>query len=485
MDITTGLILIAVIHGILLFFDNFFKTCAHYPYIKFLEGTGFQISFFAIKWKTKAFNRLLIRWGNSRPHFLHLWFNLGLYATIILLPISVLLLLYSFVQTAFRGEGGSKAIIQPIIPGVNLPVSELGYYSLALVVCSIVHELGHALAAVLEDVNLIDTGANILFILPVAYVNLSTEKFSALTRQRILKILCAGIWHNLVLTVAALLLFQTLPFMFSSFYHINKGVTVTNIVKHSPLLGSRGFQLGDTVYKINDCLVRNENDWYGCLESLEERKSAFCIESDIVHSLDESIPLKHVENGNLDCCDKDNPKNICFEYLDSSDGILELPSHACLPGRTVVEKSLNFCSVDSNACPSSFYCFRPILANGTNLFKIICRDKTVVYLGRASDIYRTVETSSYIPSVFFTTTTVPDAVTKFVKYLAMFSLGLAIVNVIPFVCMDGQHIAEVLGVFLLRKRCGKNGAKVTSTIVTWFFTFILAIQCLMTVSKMF
>lgn len=34
------------------------------------------------------------------------------------------------------------------IPGVNLPLSEAGYCFVALFICSIVHELGHAAAAI-------------------------------------------------------------------------------------------------------------------------------------------------------------------------------------------------------------------------------------------------------------------------------------------------------------------------------------------------
>lgn len=381
------------------------------------------------------------------------------------------------------GESKTKIVIEPVVPGVNLPASELGYYGLTLVLCSIVHELGHALAAVLENVNLLDTGANIFYILPVAYVNLSTEKLSSLSRKNVLKILCAGVWHNLVLTFIAFLLFQALPFIFSSFYHINKGVTVTSIVKHSPLLGFKGLNIGDTIHRINDCDVYDENKWYSCLQNLEDHRPAFCIEPDLVHNLDESIPLKHLENGNLDCCDREKSKNICFEYLDMADGILELPSHACLPGRTVVEKSTNFCTINPHTCSSGFYCFRPILANGTNLFKIISSQKNIIYLGLASDIYRTVEISSYIPNIFFKSTVLPDIVTKFVKYTAVFSLGLAIVNVIPFIYMDGEHIADILGMILLRKSCGKSGARVITVIVTWFFTFILIIHCLMTILK--
>jgi len=34
------------------------------------------------------------------------------------------------------------------VPGVNLPISDIGYYVATLITCSIVHELGHAVAAV-------------------------------------------------------------------------------------------------------------------------------------------------------------------------------------------------------------------------------------------------------------------------------------------------------------------------------------------------
>ncbi|KAJ8951522.1 hypothetical protein NQ318_000219 [Aromia moschata] len=410
MDSTTALMIIGVIYGVLLFFDNFFKTCAHYPYIKFLEDKPLSL-----KWKTKALNRTLIRWGNSRPRFLHVWFTVGLYASLVLLPIAIILLVYSLIQNVFGSSGESKVVLEPIVPGINLPASELGYYSLTLIVCSIVHELGHALAAVLEDVNLIDVGANIWFILPVAYVNLSTEKFSSLSHKRILKILCGGIWHNLVLSLIAFILFNCLPFIFTPFYYTNKGVTVSHMTKHSPLSGSRGLNVGDTIFNINECSVFDEASYFECLQYLQQHKSAFCIDSDLIHSLDESIPLKHLENGYMGCCDSGKPLNLCFEYMDTADGILELPSHVCLPGRTVVEKSTNFCTHEPHSCQNNFYCFRPLLANSTNLFKIVCDGKNVIYLGLAMDFYRTVDVSAYIRSAYLLLQPSPDVLTKFFK----------------------------------------------------------------------
>ncbi|CAH1114137.1 unnamed protein product [Psylliodes chrysocephalus] len=478
MDITTSLIVIAFIYGIFLFLDNFFKSCAHYPYIKFLEGTGFKIQFLTIKWQTKAFNRTIIRWGNSRLSFFNIWFNLGLYASLILVPIAVIMLLYSVFQN-FITKKQQHILLEPVIPGLNLPASELGYYSGTLIVASIVHELGHALAAVLDDVNLIEVGANIFFILPVAYVNLSTEKLFNLEGKKTLRIMCAGIWHNIVLSVIGIMLYCLLPVIFSMIFHVNRGITITQIAKNSPILGPRGLVSGDTVFRINDCEVSDENSWYTCLNQVKDHQTGFCIDPKLVHSLDESIPLKYSVNGNLDCCDGTKSENICFEYLDSNDdGILELPSHVCLPGRKVVEESPTICTQSPHICPNNRYCFRPILSNFTYLIKLSCKDKLVVYLGYPIDISRSIEVSSYIPNLVFKTTDVPDIMTKFIKYLTIISFGLALVNVMPLSYMDGQYIMEIIVYMLLREKLGNKKCKLIVATITTFFTLILILHCL-------
>ncbi|XP_023019588.2 membrane-bound transcription factor site-2 protease [Leptinotarsa decemlineata] len=482
MDMIIVLFIIGVVYGVLLFFDNFFKTCAHYPYIKFLEGTGFHVGFFWIRWKTKAFNRILIRWGASRPRFWNIWFTIGVGTSLLILPFSVLLLLYSVLKNWTPMNTSEAFVIEPIIPGVNLPASELGYYSLTLIVCSIVHELGHALAAVKEDVNLIEVGANIFFVLPVAFVNISTEKLTS-SCLKSLKVLCAGVWHNIVLTLVALLMYMSIPFLFSPFFHIDKGIVISEIAKNSPLLGTKGLSSGDVVFQVNDCKVFNEDSWYNCLSETYKRRIAFCIDADLIRNFDESIALRHLENGNLECCSENQAENICFEYLDKSNGILELPMHACLPARKVMEQSEHFCDLSPHICPDNQFCFKPILENSTHLFKLNSNHRDVIYLGHPSDIHRTIMVSSFIPKYIFTSPTIPDAVLKFIKYLIVFSLGLAILNIIPFMYMDGQYIMEIVGCWFFEKKYGKNMTRAVISIVTWFLTFLLVSHCLYSASK--
>lgn len=410
------------------------------------------------------------------------WFSVGLYASLILLPISIFLLLFSIYQNFSRtSQLDRQLVIEPLVPGVNLPVSELWYYSATLVICTVVHEMGHALAAVQNDVNLNEVGLRILFVLPIAYVNLSTEKFKSLEKKTTLKILCAGIWHNLVLSFGAYLIYFCLPTIFSLFFHVNQGVTITEIAKRSPLLGQRGLDVGDIIYSINECKVKDERSWYNCLSEIEKQKVAFCITHGILDVYDETVPLTHSDNGQIDCCDPKKSGNLCFGYLDVAGGVLEMPSHACLPGRIVVESSEHFCSDSPHSCPTGTYCFHPIIANGSDLFKISCKSKHVIYVGTPNDIFRTIEVSSYIPSSFFISTAIPDAVTKFCTYVAIISLGLAIINIIPFMYMDGQHITEVLGYILIKKRFGKNMTKLITVLITWCFTFLLFFHCMYTI----
>lgn len=420
-------------------------------------------------------NRTLIRWGNSRQRFSRLWFSLGVCASLILLPIAIVLVLISLFQNLFKTDSIKSLIIEPVVPGINLPASEIGYYGFSLILCSIVHEIGHALAAVREDVTVNHLAVIIIFCLPIAYANINTDKLFSLQSWQILRILCAGIWHNLVLSFVAFLVYISLPYVFSSCFEVGNGVTISTIAKHSPLRGSKGLFVGDVVVRINDCLITDENSWYDCLNNLQQYKPAFCVDSDLIHSLDESIPLKHVENDNFDCCDQKRSSNLCFEYLDTADGILELPTHACLPARTIIEKSSNFCTFPPNTCPGNLFCFRPLLVNNTNLFKIIRRDKpNVVYIGLVTDLYRTIEVSSYIPEYLFKTTDLPDIVTKYCKYVIIFSLGLAIINIIPCMFFDGQHIIGIL----VQIVCGrKEISHLFTNIITWIFTILIIIHC--------
>lgn len=113
---------------------------------------------------------------------------------------------------------------------MDIPFNELGYYVATLAICSIVHELGHALAAAREDVQLFGLGILIFFTIPIAYVHISNEQLVALPLKNQFRVTCAGIWHNIILATvaAAILVFST--WLWAPLYSLGYGVYVKTIL---------------------------------------------------------------------------------------------------------------------------------------------------------------------------------------------------------------------------------------------------------------
>lgn len=80
-----------------------------------------------------------------------------------------------------------------------------------------------------EDVHIDGIGLTIVLIVPVVSVHLNTQQYDSLPPKRQLRITCAGIWHNFVLTIAAMFLLILLPFLLYPFFDIGTGVTVRNV----------------------------------------------------------------------------------------------------------------------------------------------------------------------------------------------------------------------------------------------------------------
>ncbi|XP_026669533.1 membrane-bound transcription factor site-2 protease-like, partial [Ceratina calcarata] len=269
MEALSVLIAIALIHCSLFFFDTIFKTCSHYPYIYFLKNTGLEVKAFRIKWFTTAFNRKIIKWGMDRSKFWTAWFNAGVVVSVILLPLATIAVLRMTFNIWTSGpsfdNANSEPLLEPMIPGIDMSFNEIGYYIITLAVCSIMHELGHALAAAREDVQLFGLGILIAFTIPIAYVNMSSEQLTSLPLKNQLRVICAGIWHNIVLATiaAAILIFST--WLLAPFYAVGNGIYVKTILSNSPVLGPTGLLEQDLIYEINNCPVKSTEDWYDCI----------------------------------------------------------------------------------------------------------------------------------------------------------------------------------------------------------------------------
>lgn len=154
MDLTI-LILIIIIYGIVMFLDFFFKSCMMLPYIEFIQSSGITVKFFRLQFHTNTFNRFINRFSSKMPWIYKQSFKLGFYVTMILFPIAMCLMvisLFTIGSSPEPSEGMSKASgsadkeetahLEILLPGVNLPLNQIGYYIFALLICSVVHEAG-------------------------------------------------------------------------------------------------------------------------------------------------------------------------------------------------------------------------------------------------------------------------------------------------------------------------------------------------------
>lgn len=482
------------------FIDRLFKSCMHYPYDAFLKNTGLTVQFMRLRWHTTAFNRAMLRWGNNSA-WMRLWltrsYTVGVLVSLSLLPIGIILLFI----TIFNGESSSTANVDTsgtsrngpsaesgvlqnapkveiLLPGVNLPLEEIGYYALTLLLCTIVHEFGHALAAVQEDIPVIGFGFQLYLCLPFAYTEISTEQLNALKWFKKLRIICAGIWHNFLFGCFCYLLLYTLSYVAAPFYTVDHGIVVTDMTRNSPLLGTarKGLMIGDIVSQINDCKVNTESDWYDCLRrSIRAPRLGYCVSHDFIRYNDESIEISHHSaDGMLQCCDERNEKLCCFESVAEAFNSLEtagitdtaehaqIPQHVCLDVRRTIEDSHGFCSGGSGKsskssresfCQSGF-CLRPLLRNTTTIltFKRTSSSansqptklRDVIYIGHPADVSSTVRVSPFVPRQSYVSPQWGDTYALFLKYNVIFSFGQALLNAIPCFGLDGYHITSTI-----------------------------------------
>lgn len=176
----------------------------------------------------------------------------------------------------------------------------------------------------------------------------------------------------------------------------------------------------------------------------------------------------------MECCSSNAPRHLCFEYLERGDEPLQLPQFSCLNARTVVQHSTDFCYKSSD-CENSLHCFRPSLENNTKLVTMrVKSERTVLFLGHPADVFHSLTISDYTNLYRTFPSHIPDRITLLCHYIVTFSIGMAIINVIPCFYFDGQHIARSLMDVLLTKHIEHPSVRhAMSLCCTFLGTFIL------------
>ncbi|KAG9485746.1 membrane-bound transcription factor site-2 protease [Eleutherodactylus coqui] len=426
--------------------DTFLTSSKAYKstYEEWLSTHGLSISPFHIRWQTTIFNRLFYKWGRWKPYFLYIWFSLGMVFGIFAMFGSMILLGRTLVQTlnqmmADTPGSPNGRMLQVVVPGVNLPISQLTYFFSAILISGIIHEVGHGVAAVRETVRFNGFGMFIFVVYPGAFVDLFTTHLQLVSPVQQLRIFCAGVWHNFILGLLGILILFPLPAILYPFYNTGVGALVTEVLEESPASGPRGLFVRDIITQVQDCPVKSVDDWHKCLNDISLKpQTGFCISTATLQQLHFPSRVYRRLDGSVECCGNNSLSDICFSY--SVNGYSR--QHACLPARKAMQSSHECQSnAECQKSAANSVCAVPSIENQTRLIRVKHPPQLdMLFIGYPVHLEYGVSLSSFIPRYKFLSVDLPVVIETFCKYVISLSGALAVINAVPCFALDGQWI---------------------------------------------
>ncbi|XP_034718686.1 membrane-bound transcription factor site-2 protease [Etheostoma cragini] len=402
-------------------------------YESWLASRGLMLSPFHLRWQTTMFNRLFAYCARINPRAQYLWFNSGLVFGVVAMVGSVVLLTQTLQQTLAQMTTdnpriGSQQALQVVVPGVNLPTSQLAYFFIALLLSGVIHELGHAVAALREQVRVNGFGIFVFVVYPGAFVDLFTTHLNIISPAQQLRIFCAGVWHNFVLCVAALAFLFLLPLFLFPMYSTGGGALVTEVVQGSAADGPRGLSVGDIVTGLEDCPVRGVDDWSTCLSRISlTPQTGYCVPG---ASLQPSWA-----HGRGECA---------VRTVRAPEGSVK---YACVPVRKMVTGT-RVCHTNDDCAARSHaasICVTPSLENQTRFIRVTHPPNThMLFVGYPPHLQYAVSLTNFLPRFGFLHLDLPVFLETFCKYVVSLSGALAVVNSVPCFALDGQWMLNAL-----------------------------------------
>ena len=469
------LAMLGMVYSIIYLLDTLFRShpSTSLKYLIKLRSLGLDVSLFQVRWSTPRYNSTFHWFAQVHPRLVRMWYTIGAVVSSLLILPSMILLIHTLQHHLIPGDTNNttdRVVLQPVLPGVNLPPSELLYYFTSLLICSVYHETGHAVAAYNCGVRVVCAGLAVLAIFPAAFVELPTDQLENRALSQQLRVFSGGVWHNIVLAGVAWSIATSAPTLFSPGYTLGQGVALVNVKPRTSVQGPSGLVVGDVLTAVQGKSVRNIRDYKIALaDVLNSVQGGLCVEEMMVKEL--RVP--GVVNN---CCPEERTDSLCF--VGSTKG-----QRVCLPVRSVSNKSAGHChawdpflSQGEGFCGEEVDCMVPQFTDNTTKLVIVTRkkQKDFLFIGNPAEIYSSTEVTEYVPTYSFLPLQLPDIVTKLSNYIATFSAGLAVLNVVPSYLLDGQHMIRVLVEMVMINFSQKNRINVTMslTVLGSFLIFI-------------
>ena len=250
-------------------------------------------------------------------------------------------------------------------------------------------------------------------------------------------------------------------------------ITLNFILQKSSIV--KRLPVGDVVTNINNCAVRNSEDWYNCLvRTQSEPSEGSCSPFSYLKIHNTSLPQITEHFGEPDCCNDTSSYRFCFWYhaqpkaaslsqklfnanvlvRTSQEYDSKFTEHACLPARKILSGKAchnnNHCSTNNTEQHQGSFCLHPLTRNTTHVIRI--RHKKgieVLFVGQPRELSSTIMVSDYIPIYKTPFLNLPNHIKHLCLYMISISAALALLNMVPCFYLDGHHTLEILLEMLL------------------------------------
>ncbi|KAF8128436.1 hypothetical protein EV363DRAFT_423617 [Boletus edulis] len=330
--------------------------------------------------------------------------------------------------------------INPIIPGLTVPLSHLPLILVALTISQVVHEAGHAITAALHHVPMLSCGLAVTFLLPSAFVSLPAARMEKLPPRVRLQIVSSGCFHNFVflcLLLSAALSKASFSPIWALFQDTSVlGKIVIGVDYDSPL--ATHLPVGTLITNIDDfsmAATSLDDPWdYYLLSPFSGSLQGWCASESILNKA--SAPS----------CAGIGPYSCFVSKADEAEQY-ELDPVDIFTG------NLARCN-SSTECASSSSCVVPrrdqqlvripVLKN----YGSTSREDTVVWKGPKEEIWEQVQVGTLRARFPFVSYKLPKLASAFFEYMKIANLSLYLVNMLPIAALDGhQSLAALLQLF--------------------------------------
>ncbi|XP_059437142.1 membrane-bound transcription factor site-2 protease homolog isoform X1 [Corylus avellana] len=467
------------------------------------------ISCWFCDYKISALNEPLFRFGRRHARSLRVWFSIGTgFSLTALLAVTLILLwelgkaLHLFRQKT-ELENLSTALLFGFSPssvsGLSISLADAGYLLISTLISVSVHELGHALAAASEGIQMEYIAIFIAVLFPGALVAFNYELLQAFSQFTMLRVYCAGIWHNAVCCAGCGLVLFLLPLILFPFYMHSESPMVLDVSSTSPLF--KYLSPGDLIMSLDGVHIHNAEEWMEMTVLIDNVTRQITDHTEYVEGFGAvngrkgyCVPNFMIEDGqkiqsvdNQSACPNDltafvtipcldtrmsdsgnskngHPKRRQSTHCMNAQDIVKL--YKCGDGwTTITNGSSCTCSLDESCLSplqmpglswveiSYLGSFTPeCLQLGRNSFSVsktsdLINSKcvgTFVFVGDVMSMAHSVRLTAYQPRwAFHFGAYLPNVLERILTYTFHVSLTLALLNSLPVYFLDGESLLEV------------------------------------------